>query len=196
MVGLGVLQPKFLKHVPGTATLLEGSNTHENAEAQTTIGLKHGKGKQSNIVLVPQPSDSPRDPLNWPTWKRELCFFTLCGTTVWAGTLGPILSAAGFALTLDFHTSFTKISQLTGWQLCGEAAIGLFLAAFSNKFGKRFVYLVSATFLLIGTIWAAAAKDYDSLDGARLVQGFGIAAYEVLVPASIGKLAFVYQPTH
>lgn len=187
MVGLGVLQPKFLEQVPGTATLLEGSATHGGVEAQETARLKHGKGKDSNIVLVPQPSDSPRDPLNWPTWKRELCFFTLLGTTVWAGSLGPILTEAGFALTLDFHTTFTKVAQLTGWQLCGEAAIGLFLAAGSNKFGKRSVYLASASFLFVGTIWAAAAKDYNSLDAARLVQGFGIAAYEVLVPASIGN---------
>ena len=26
--------------------------------------LKHGKGRQSHIILVPQPSDSPNDPLN------------------------------------------------------------------------------------------------------------------------------------
>jgi hypothetical protein len=26
--------------------------------------LKHGKGKYANVILVPQPSDSPNDPLN------------------------------------------------------------------------------------------------------------------------------------
>lgn len=26
--------------------------------------LKHGRGKYSNVILVPQPSDSPNDPLN------------------------------------------------------------------------------------------------------------------------------------
>ena len=26
--------------------------------------LKHGKGRYSHVILVPQPSDSPNDPLN------------------------------------------------------------------------------------------------------------------------------------
>jgi hypothetical protein len=34
--------------------------------------LKHGKGRFSNIILIPQPSDSPNDPLNWPQWKKEM----------------------------------------------------------------------------------------------------------------------------
>lgn len=33
--------------------------------------LKHGTGKFSHILLVPQPSDSPNDPLNWPLWKKD-----------------------------------------------------------------------------------------------------------------------------
>lgn len=30
--------------------------------------LKHGKGRYKDVILVPQPSDSPNDPLNWPQW--------------------------------------------------------------------------------------------------------------------------------
>ena len=36
--------------------------------------LKHGTGRFKDIVLVPQPSDNPNDPLNVsavPTWPRE-----------------------------------------------------------------------------------------------------------------------------
>ena len=32
--------------------------------------LKHDATGQ--IVLVPQPSDSPNDPYNWPRWKKEM----------------------------------------------------------------------------------------------------------------------------
>jgi len=30
--------------------------------------LKRGTGRYKDIILVPQPSDSPNDPLNWPLW--------------------------------------------------------------------------------------------------------------------------------
>jgi hypothetical protein len=57
MGGFGILEDFKLEHVPGTALL--------NDESQPThaAGLKHGTGKYSHIVLVPQPSEDPNDPL-------------------------------------------------------------------------------------------------------------------------------------
>lgn len=50
-------------------------------------GLKHGTGKEAHIVLNPQPSDDPNDPLNWPLWRKELITAILClGAMLNAGT--------------------------------------------------------------------------------------------------------------
>ena len=192
--GLGVLQPHFLEHVPGTALLIDEDGP--SGDANVSHQLKHGTGKNAHIVLVPQPTDSPNDPLNWPTWKRESCFFTLCGMTALAGALGPILSAATADLTVAFDTTFEKITLLTGYQMLGEAAIGLFIAAIGSKYGKRPIFLFSATMVFIGSIWSSASQSYDSFNGSRLLQGFGIAAYEVVVPASIGDLYCTHQRGH
>lgn len=43
-----------------------------NPSGRDTSGLKHGTGRNKDIVLVPQPSESPRDPLNWSLWKKDL----------------------------------------------------------------------------------------------------------------------------
>ena len=58
-MGLGVLDDKHLEHVPGTALLaeVEGTDNHRHGI------LRHAKGRDSDIVLVPQPSRSPNDPL-------------------------------------------------------------------------------------------------------------------------------------
>ncbi len=69
-------------HVPGTV-LLNDEAAH--AEAQTA-NLKHGTGKNSHIVLSPQPSDDPNDPLNWTPFKKEAIVWILC--------LGSMLCAA------------------------------------------------------------------------------------------------------
>jgi MFS family permease len=53
---------------------------------------------------------------------------------------------------------------------------------------------VFATLLLVGgSIWGACANDYNSLLGARILQGFGTGPFEMLVPASIGDMYFVHQ---
>ena len=48
-----------LDKVPGTG-LLSAKTKHLTADE--TRGLKHAIGKNSHIVLIPQPSDNPRDP--------------------------------------------------------------------------------------------------------------------------------------
>jgi len=48
---LGVLEDKHLQHVPATVILSEETNLTEGA----TAGLKHGTGKDADIILIPQP---------------------------------------------------------------------------------------------------------------------------------------------
>jgi hypothetical protein len=69
---LGIIDDTKLEHVPGTAPLNElGRTGHEVAASGIDRGLlKHDATGQ--IVLVPQPSDSPNDPYNWPRWKKEM----------------------------------------------------------------------------------------------------------------------------
>ncbi|CAN9158753.1 unnamed protein product [Alternaria alternata] len=71
---LGILQDYKLEHVPGTAPLSELGRIDLEISTDVDRGLlKHDATGQ--IVLVPQPSDSPNDPYNWPRWKKEM--FTL-----------------------------------------------------------------------------------------------------------------------
>lgn len=53
--------PLFFR--PGTALLDDHTNLVSN---ETLSHLKKGTGRHSHVVLVPQPSDDPNDPLNWP----------------------------------------------------------------------------------------------------------------------------------
>lgn len=59
-MGLGVLEPKSDQKVPGTVHLERDTQVLRDL----TSNLKHGSGRDENIVLVPQPSDSPNDPLS------------------------------------------------------------------------------------------------------------------------------------
>ena len=60
----------------------------EAAHAEdVTQELKHGTGRNAHIVLSPQPSEDPNDPLNWAMWKKELIIVILSlGAMLNAGT--------------------------------------------------------------------------------------------------------------
>ena len=80
-MGLGVLDDNHLEHVPGTAPLIDVINAEATSSRRLdTALLKHAKskGRDSDVLLVPQPSRSPNDPLNWPLWKKDLMLFLIC----------------------------------------------------------------------------------------------------------------------
>ncbi len=73
-MGLGILDDHHLEHVPGTSLFNDDPNAAALSayEGFDLSKLKHAKGKNEHIVLVPQPSDDPNDPLNWPQWKKHM----------------------------------------------------------------------------------------------------------------------------
>ena len=77
-MGLGVLEDLKLNHVPGTVLLDQNAGRSE----ETTGGLKHGTGKNAHIVLAPQPSEDPNDPLTWPEWRKLFVFCILLMSSV------------------------------------------------------------------------------------------------------------------
>jgi hypothetical protein len=91
-MGLGVLEPKGGSSVPGTV-LLDQAAAHSEG---TTSHLKHGKGKNSNIVLAPQPSEDPNDPLNWSDLKRNMTLVVIFFGVIIHGCVPVNLSLSTF----------------------------------------------------------------------------------------------------
>lgn len=186
----GILEDKHLPHVPGTVILNE-----EYAHSELlTAGLRHGKGKNAHVVLAPQPSEDPNDPLNWSSMKKlTIMLIVGFGTILNAATVSGLLNAALFTLSLDFGVSIGSITIISGYQLLVAGATGPFVSALSRKYGKRPVFLFSSLMALIGSICGSVTTGYNGLLAARILQGFGISAYESLVIAVVGDLYFVHQ---
>jgi hypothetical protein len=88
---LGIREDHKLPHVPATVVLNESTGTSHAA----TAGLKHGTGKSSHIVLVPQPSEDPNDPLNWSSAKKLTVVLIIAFRgCLYAATFGPLLNVS------------------------------------------------------------------------------------------------------
>ncbi|KAF2796700.1 MFS general substrate transporter [Melanomma pulvis-pyrius CBS 109.77] len=176
-----------LEQVPGTAQL-------EVLPSKRMTHLKKGKGGDSHIVLIPQPSDDPNDPLNWPLWQRDSILLLYCFCTLMCvGGVGPLLAVITFPILQEFHLTFTQVSLLTGYQLATVGAVVIFTSAVCTKYGKRGPFLISMALLFSGTIWCAASTSYDTLLGARIIQGLGAAVFEAITFALVGDLYHVHQ---
>ena len=87
----------------------------------------------------------------------------------------------------------TTVVMVSGYNLLAAGCIGPFVSAFSRKYGKRPVFLVSTILDIIGTAIGESKISYNYLLAARIVQGFSTSAFESLIVATVGDLYFVHQ---
>jgi len=189
----GILEDHKMDRVPGTAYMEDVSDVPREYSAIPRELLKHATGRLSHVILVPQPSDDPNDPLNWPLWKKDIILLIVGLSAAVVGAFGPMLSPGFVEIAGELGISVNTLSQSTAWLIL-TIGLSLFIANPAAKvWGKRPIYIIAVLIMFATSIWGALAKDYNSFLASRIVSGFGMAPYEVLVQCTIGDLYFVHQ---
>ncbi|KAI1617435.1 serine/threonine kinase 16 [Exophiala viscosa] len=193
-MGLGVLDDHHLEHVPGTALLTDMLDAeHHQFHGRDTTGLKHAKGRNADIVLVPQPSESPRDPLNWPMWKKDLALLIISLDTAVVGAWGPMISPGYATMASDWHMSYNALNGGLGWAVFAIGISCFVTNGLSVKYGRRPVIILGNLLLFISSVWGYFAHSYHSLLASRIFGAIGMSPFEVLTTAIIGDLYFVHE---
>ncbi|KAL3425209.1 major facilitator superfamily transporter [Phlyctema vagabunda] len=176
-------------HLSGTIIL------EDIAESENVTGdLKHGTGKNKHLVLTPQPSDDPNDPLTWSkTRKLVIMLITGMGTILYGAVFGPLLNASLVVIAVDLDVTITDITLLSGYQVLVVGCTAPFVSALSRKYGKRGLFVLSAISAVIGNIVGSTSKNYNQLLAARIIQGLSVSTYESLLLVVIGDLFFVHE---
>ncbi|KAK3986073.1 major facilitator superfamily domain-containing protein [Cladorrhinum sp. PSN332] len=189
---LGIIEDTKLEHIPGTSPLNELGREDVEVVGNDSTSLKRDKSGQ--IILVPQPSDSPNDPLNWPRWKKEMftvAFAYGCGAV---GAVGPLPTPAIAPLAEQWGVPLQRFTLGCQGSCIAAIAVGsLVCNTLAVKVGKRPIYILTSIGLMVSCFWAAEAKSFGSLAAARAVQGFCMAPMEALIPASIGDIWFLHE---
>ncbi|KAF9257090.1 MFS general substrate transporter [Marasmius fiardii PR-910] len=193
-MGFGILDDKHLSNVPGTSLLTDRKVVRgQQVTLDDATDLKRGTGRFAHVILVPQPSDDPKDPLNWPRWKKEACFWTLAFMASLDGALSPMVGPGYFLLSGQFGVSVDTIASSFGSILLGLGCFMLLQGALAVKFGHRIVYLGSVFLMFISCIWCAASPNLASIRASRAFQGFGMSALQSLVASTIEQIFFVHE---
>lgn len=101
--------------VPGTVLLVD---------LEHILRSKHARGRLNDVVLVPQPSSNPEDPLNWSHHRKLLntvcwCLYTFVvgiANSVVYSVLVPITVATGLSGNISPVFAFLIIVFLTDSQ--------------------------------------------------------------------------------
>lgn len=153
-MAFGILESRHESSPPGTS-LLEDLNT----------------GTKALVILVPQPSNSPNDPLNWSRVRKELLFFTVVLGCCALGVIGPVLSPAFVTIAEVFDVTLSRAVLLNGVLVLGLGVSSYVCTALAPIYGKRIIFLSTTVLLLVSCIWAAAAQTFPSILASRVFQG-------------------------
>ncbi|EMC95506.1 hypothetical protein BAUCODRAFT_123934 [Baudoinia panamericana UAMH 10762] len=166
-----------VKHArpPGTVVLVE----HELQRTMT--GTEHN---EDHIQLIPHPSASPADPLNWPMWRR----LRYCSPCQSIAPAIPIL-----AHEMLPPRSLGQLTHLVAVNVLALGVSNVFWVPLANIFGRRPIMLLAELILIAASIWAGAVNSFNSLLAARVVQGIGGGPGDTISPEILGEVFFVHQ---
>ncbi|KAJ6114729.1 hypothetical protein N7486_000507 [Penicillium sp. IBT 16267x] len=169
--------------VPGTVYLVDASHALQNA-AHTS---------QQNIVLLPQPSNSPADPLNWSRVKKLWSLFLI---SAYACVFSFGENNTGASWTLISGDTGVSINNMNGGSALNYLLLGFFNIIWipsAMKFGRKIVFILSLLILCGGSIWGGLYHGVAQYFILSALQGVGTAAYQALIQFTIFDIFFTHE---
>ncbi|KDE07127.1 hypothetical protein MVLG_02532 [Microbotryum lychnidis-dioicae p1A1 Lamole] len=148
----------------------EATAQQQHVDAEVLHRLKHSA--DGHHILIPQPDDNPRNPLNWSEGKKWATLIAIS----FAATSPDYGSATG-ATTLipqgiDWGLSPNYVNHSQAGNVFMLGAGGIFAVALSNVYGRLPVAFWMLGLSVIFAVLCAAAPDFKTFFAARILQGF------------------------
>ncbi len=173
--------------IPGTRHIL--ADEEEIIRNGTNGKIKY----DGNIILLPQPSDSKNDPLNWNFYKKCWHGIFLCGITALTAATSNSAGATQDSLNAIYGISYDSMNTGAGVLFLGIGLCSLFISPFSFLYGRKISYLLCITLGMIGLIWFGYAKNTNDTIWSQLFIGFSESCAEAQVQLSLTDLFFNHQ---
>ncbi|KAI1537139.1 ProP Permease of the major facilitator superfamily [Pyrenophora tritici-repentis] len=145
------------------------------------------------LMLHPEPSSDPDDPLNWSTMRKLINFCMVGSFVLWTFVQLQVGPTAWGPMMSQLHLSIDQLNQGNAMVATGLAVGCILFVPFVHKYGRRPLYVMSSAMQLASVIWQAKTNTYGDLMGASTISGLGGAVGEAIVQITIADVFFVHQ---
>ncbi|KAE9972278.1 hypothetical protein EG328_005097 [Venturia inaequalis] len=187
----GVLEDKRTPRPAGTVLL---DDAIQNATDKPGPSHLKRDAKNKHIILQPQPSNSPNDPLNWEFKTKALIIFTLITTMTAVGGIVGMLGTAGRILATQYHVDYPTFVKTLGPPAIAANAIALFVSSsMSAVYGRRFQIFVGVMVIWINMLAGYFANSLGYYRSLGIVNGIFGAPLELLIAPIITDMIYVHE---
>ncbi|OAL19027.1 hypothetical protein AYO22_10356 [Fonsecaea multimorphosa] len=144
-------------------------------------------------VLIPQPSDDPNDPLNWPWWKKHAVLLT---TSILAGN-GDFSLCLGFPAILPqavhWNKSYNSMNFTTNLAVIMVGVGGVLAIPPSYFWGRAPVVFWSVLASLLFTLGICLTDSFETFYALRALQGASLTVCQTTTLCYIKDMFFLHE---
>ncbi|KAJ5154928.1 uncharacterized protein N7500_010367 [Penicillium coprophilum] len=145
------------------------------------------------VKLIPTPTQSPNDPMNWSTGRRYWhSFLVLVFVALTAATANDA-GNAGNGMNAELGITWNQINTAAGVLFVGIGYTTLLLGPAPFLYGRRISYLICLLFSIIGSIGLARTQYVGDNIWSQLFVGASESCAEALAQLSLSDLFFQHQ---
>lgn len=175
-------------YIPGTTNILAALD--DNSSNHTGRPLKRTR---DGIILLPQPSDSPNDPLNWNLPRKLWHLLMVTFITALTAAISNDAGAAQDSLNEIYGISYDAMNTGAGVLFLFIGWLCIFFAPASSLYGRRITYLICLLAGTLGSVWFALSKRTSDTIWSQAFVGMSEACAEAQVQQSLADVFFQHQ---
>lgn len=148
---------------------------------------------QTEVNLIPQPTNSPDDPLRWSTARRYWHAVLVCFIAALTAATSNDAGSAADSQNEDLGITYDQINNAAGVLFIAIGYMTLLLAPTVTLYGRRINYLISIAMGLGGAIWFARIQTSGDSIGSQFFVGASESCAEAAVQVSLSDVFFQHQ---
>ncbi|VVT54654.1 uncharacterized protein SAPINGB_P004184 [Magnusiomyces paraingens] len=177
------------EEVPGTLYYI--------AETECTTlpdGSDMALKRRGDVVLSPQPSDSPNDPLNWSFARKAWHLAIIMMFTGFTAAISNITAGAQELMNAEIGEYMGDImTYANGILFVGIGLMTYLLSPSAFLYGRRMAYLICITLGIAGSVLFGKLSGSVDAFWSQLLVGAAMGAAEAQVQLSVTDIFFLHQ---
>ncbi|KAI9722064.1 MAG: hypothetical protein M1812_002024 [Candelaria pacifica] len=177
--------------------VLDISNTGHSTPDEKNVVDRGGEEPydltRDGLILHPQPTSDPLDPLNWTKVRKN----SILAIVMWMYFLFTYVTTTTVpsfpGIQEHYGISYSQVNWTVAIPALGLAVGPLLWSSLSDIYGRRIIFIIGTIIALVASVGTAVAKDYGGYMAARFFQGLGVSPAATVGMAIINDIFFEYE---